>query len=990
MKRFIHIIRIVLLFTLTGSYLYAQQNCPSVTGPTPQNCWQMNIVPGSGDRNQGPPLRNQDCCGAKPLCDPVNIINNGVLNQNPGFNSEGCIPDELPSASCLASNERGTTWWTFRIRPLPGGPTAPGSPAGVLRFKIIPNDVPNPPINDPGNQGIGATDYDFALFNVTNFPNPNDACAAIKATGNVGAANSIQVSCNYSGTSGPTGLFEPGTVSNNGAGGPRYNIPIPVTVGQVFILAIDNFSTQIQGFIVDFRGIEAPAGSAPSAQVTPGPIDTIRILSVTPPECADTTVVITFTNPIRCDSVRPDKFTITGPNGPYELLSTTPIGSCDVDGQNTKFRFTFTPALPDTGYMIKITQIITDICGNQVIRDSIKFDIKTQTLHLDSILSPPECLNNFFTIKFDRPVRCDSVKARNFTLVGEDGFVYTIQSMLPFEGCNPDGQDSIFIVTYTPFRPDPLVKLIHSGKVRDKCNFLVAADTLSFSLPPPDTLTMDSLISTPTCTNLRLTIKFSAPILCDSISKPGKLAIINGLGDTVFASNVRTRQGFPCAPGVQDSIFIVEFNRATPDTSYRVKVQGLITDRCGKPVRFDSLNFVIPRFLEIEADKEAYCSKDLVNLTLNLDSAFRSIFVYETLDRIWKVGQEVSADSIFISNTYPGRDFGNPLTDSAFIFRNGQAATFKPVVSSPRFYIYRFVATKRDNGCRDSSTVRVSVGPTPKAITERNAYGVCYGETLGIEPTYDVDVSSLEFTWFDGADTTRIFGNAPTLSLPHTGDDLANYFGNNINMKLAYKFPDSLGGCKGDTLTFRIKVATKIIPDFNIDEPYPDSRLAPYDVAFVNNATITPEKSVLFRWLTEATMQEIRTRDKQTRLEHTYFNAGTYSPKLTINDTLLLADGNTKGCVYEQSKEIEVEELSKIPNLLTLNEDGKNDLFEIKGLPKGFRLTVLNRWGKEIYRSDDNYRNDFNPKDFAVGIYYYLLEDTRRNKKYNGWIQFSK
>lgn len=65
----------------------------------------------------------------------------------------------------------------------------------------------------------------------------------------------------------------------------------------------------------------------------------------------------------------------------------------------------------------------------------------------------------------------------------------------------------------------------------------------------------------------------------------------------------------------------------------------------------------------------------------------------------------------------------------------------------------------------------------------------------------------------------------------------------------------------------------------------------------------------------------------------------------------------------------------KIPNTFTPNGDGINDYFEIRGLElfPEHRLTIFNRWGNEIYRSN-SYKNDWNGIGLSEGTYYYAFE----------------
>jgi gliding motility-associated-like protein/uncharacterized repeat protein (TIGR01451 family) len=63
-----------------------------------------------------------------------------------------------------------------------------------------------------------------------------------------------------------------------------------------------------------------------------------------------------------------------------------------------------------------------------------------------------------------------------------------------------------------------------------------------------------------------------------------------------------------------------------------------------------------------------------------------------------------------------------------------------------------------------------------------------------------------------------------------------------------------------------------------------------------------------------------------------------------------------------------------VPNVITPNGDGKNDKFVIKGLdlyPRSV-LEVYNRWGNQVYRSD-NYSNNWGGEGLSGGIYYYVL-----------------
>jgi gliding motility-associated-like protein len=64
-----------------------------------------------------------------------------------------------------------------------------------------------------------------------------------------------------------------------------------------------------------------------------------------------------------------------------------------------------------------------------------------------------------------------------------------------------------------------------------------------------------------------------------------------------------------------------------------------------------------------------------------------------------------------------------------------------------------------------------------------------------------------------------------------------------------------------------------------------------------------------------------------------------------------------------------------IPNVISPNNDGVNDLFEIDNLQENTELIILNRWGNVVF-STTNYQNNWDGKDtfgkeLADGVYTY-------------------
>ncbi|MFC3199818.1 gliding motility-associated C-terminal domain-containing protein [Parapedobacter deserti] len=79
----------------------------------------------------------------------------------------------------------------------------------------------------------------------------------------------------------------------------------------------------------------------------------------------------------------------------------------------------------------------------------------------------------------------------------------------------------------------------------------------------------------------------------------------------------------------------------------------------------------------------------------------------------------------------------------------------------------------------------------------------------------------------------------------------------------------------------------------------------------------------------------------------------------------------------------------RIPNVFTPNGDGRNDVFEIQGMEAFDRVevTVVNRWGNEVYRSTD-YKNDWNGGSLNEGTYYYVIKTHKGSEvvEHKGWV----
>ncbi|GAA4365034.1 hypothetical protein GCM10023185_35010 [Hymenobacter saemangeumensis] len=80
----------------------------------------------------------------------------------------------------------------------------------------------------------------------------------------------------------------------------------------------------------------------------------------------------------------------------------------------------------------------------------------------------------------------------------------------------------------------------------------------------------------------------------------------------------------------------------------------------------------------------------------------------------------------------------------------------------------------------------------------------------------------------------------------------------------------------------------------------------------------------------------------------------------------------------------------ELPNIITPNNDGRNDFFSMPDLPTDFcdarfaTVRIFSRWGQQVYQSDE--RGFRWPGAGAAGLYYYLVTYTN-GRKLKGWLE---
>lgn len=102
-------------------------------------------------------------------------------------------------------------------------------------------------------------------------------------------------------------------------------------------------------------------------------------------------------------------------------------------------------------------------------------------------------------------------------------------------------------------------------------------------------------------------------------------------------------------------------------------------------------------------------------------------------------------------------------------------------------------------------------------------------------------------------------------------------------------------------------------------------------------------------------------------LLHTFSDTGVYMIKLVVT--------TDEGCTDSYERIFRAEGLLQLPNIITPNNDGSNDLFVINHLntAKTNRLLIFDRWGQVVFESK-KYENNWNASNVKDGVYYVVLQ----------------
>jgi gliding motility-associated-like protein len=83
-------------------------------------------------------------------------------------------------------------------------------------------------------------------------------------------------------------------------------------------------------------------------------------------------------------------------------------------------------------------------------------------------------------------------------------------------------------------------------------------------------------------------------------------------------------------------------------------------------------------------------------------------------------------------------------------------------------------------------------------------------------------------------------------------------------------------------------------------------------------------------------------------------------------------------CVAKDTVSLSIRIKLQAPNVFTVNGDGVNETFKIKGIETydGALVMIFNRWGDVVYQSSHYESAEWDGGTYPVGVYYYIIENT--------------
>jgi gliding motility-associated-like protein len=320
----------------------------------------------------------------------------------------------------------------------------------------------------------------------------------------------------------------------------------------------------------------------------------------------------------------------------------------------------------------------------------------------------------------------------------------------------------------------------------------------------------------------------------------------------------------------------------------------------------------------------------------------------------------------------------------------GATLIVTPTTVGRNTYTVSVTGASRYN-CSATQTVQVEVVPQPTLVATTDNAFVCPGGTANLRATATAPngfSDNYTYTWTGGglpAGTTgATLAVRPTANTTYTVTATGN----------------AQTGCV-NTATVQVQVPPALQADFvtadSVGTNGQRTSRPPVRFTFTNRTAISAQPqgaTFTYRW----TYQRIKditgapVSETETVFDGPTLPAGTTPAPLELKVAgiyriRLTATATVGGaaCAPAVKERLVVVPDLQVPNIITPNGDGLNDVFKVSTANTLSKMEIYNRWGRKVYEQS-NYANNWGGDNQPAGVYYYLLTD-RNGAQTKGWIE---
>jgi len=333
-----------------------------------------------------------------------------------------------------------------------------------------------------------------------------------------------------------------------------------------------------------------------------------------------------------------------------------------------------------------------------------------------------------------------------------------------------------------------------------------------------------------------------------------------------------------------------------------------------------------------------YIIKAVINYPCLIDTILDTISIFNKPN----ISINVSPNNICLGES-SDLTVSSDITGTTFSWSNGLGTNPNVTVSPTATTTYSVTGTTLE-GCTGTAEVTVTVYPLPEITATATPAEICIGESSDL--MVSSDITGTTFNWSNG------LGTNPNVTVSPSATTTYSVTGTT---------PE---GCTG---TAEVTVTVHPLPEITVTAD-------PSEICLGDSSDLMVSSDI-------------------TGTTFNWSNGLGTNPNVTVSPTATTTysvTGTTiEGCTGTAEVTVTVHPLPNIdsfayyvPNVITPNDDGLNDLFYIFANNielDNFEMRIFNRWGNQIFFTTDpniGWDGKYNGKLVPQGVYYYIINFT--------------